>query len=136
MTHIDIRDLAKALRNSWPVDAPGREWKDWPPDNPARGQCEPSALVVQDYFGGDIVRYRVTGDGINETHYFNVLDGGTVIDTTASQYRSPVSMKPEPIDLAKNNFASVRERCLADEETHQRYELLKTRVEKYLHVNH
>lgn len=128
----DIRQLTEALRLSWPVDAKDRVWADWPPDNPARGQCEPSSLVVQDYYGGDIVRYRVTGDGINETHYFNVLDDGTVIDTTASQYKTAVTMRPEPVDLEKNNHKSMRARCLADDETKERYTILKSRVQKIL----
>lgn len=123
-----IKDLTAALKSSWPADAKGSEWKDWSVENPARGQCVPSSLVVQDYLGGDIVRYKVTGDSIDETHYFNILEDGTVIDTTGSQYKQPVSMEPYPVDLAKNNFSSMRERCLADEETKERYEILKSRV--------
>lgn len=132
MNSISLQQLVRALQASWPVDAKNKVWGKWTPDNPARGQCVPSSLVVQDYFGGDIVRYRMTNDDINETHYFNVLDDGTVIDSTRSQYKGAITMKPEPIDLAKNNFSSVRERCLADDETKERYEILKARVEEEL----
>ena len=132
MSSANILELARALQASWPVDAKNDIWQGWTPDNPSRGQCVPSSLVVQDYFGGDIVRYRMTADGINETHYFNVLQDGTVIDTTASQYKFSVIMKPDPVDLAKNNYESMRERCLADDETRERYEILKSRVAKIL----
>lgn len=103
--------------------------ENWSPENPARGQCVVSSLVVLDYFGGDIVRYAVTGEGIDETHYFNVLEDGTVLDTTRSQYKDKqVNMAEKPIDLKKNGFSSVRERCLADKETKYRYGILATRV--------
>lgn len=127
-----IHQLLNALHAAWTADTSYAKTGEWSIDNPARGQCVTSALVVQDYFGGDIVRYAVTGDGIDETHYLNLLDDGTLLDTTGSQYKDSVSMRLKPIDLAKNNFISVRQRCLADKETKYRYELLKKRVENSL----
>ena len=132
MNKPSLQQLTSALHESWPVEIGNAVVGDWTPENPARGQCIPSSLVVQDYFGGDIVRYAVTAEGINETHYFNVLKDGTIIDTTGSQYKVPVSMIVKPIDLAKNSFQSVRERCLADDDTRMRYELLQSRVESIL----
>ena len=133
MNKLLLSDFTKALQESWSATTGYESDENWSPENPARGQCVVSSLVVQDYFGGDIVRYAVTGDGVDETHYFNVLDDGTVLDTTRSQYKDKkVNMIEKPIDLAKNNFSSVRERCLADKETNYRYTLLHEKVKALL----
>jgi hypothetical protein len=134
---LSLSDLIEALQKSWSATTSYESDEHWSSENPARGQCVVSSLVVQDYFGGNIVRYAVTGDGIDETHYFNVLENGTVIDTTRSQYESKkVSMVEKPIDLAKNSFNSVRQRCLADEETNYRYSILKERVKAACEAGH
>ena len=128
-----LSDFTKALQESWSATTSYETDKNWSPKNPARGQCVVSSLVVQDYFGGDIVRYAVSGEGIDETHYFSVLDDETLLDTTRSQYEDKkVSMTEKPIDLAKNNFSSVRERYLADKETNYRYGILRSKVESLI----
>lgn len=121
-----IEELIIALRKSWSADT-SYSRSDWSVDNPARGQCVVSSLVVQKYFGGELLRYRVSGEGINETHYSNVLGDGTVLDTTASQYKKPMTFNNELIDL--KGFASTREKRLSDPETRSRYEVLLSRVE-------
>jgi hypothetical protein len=123
--------LLTALHGAWNAKT-GYANENWSADNPARGQCVVTSLVVQDYLGGDLVRFAVTGEGINEKHYCNVLEDGTLIDVTRSQYRIPVTMRLDPVDL--KNFSSMRERRLADEETHTRYEYLKKRVAERLHT--
>lgn len=125
----DIQAITHALRASWSADT-AFDSNDWSPDNPARGQCVVSSLVVQDYLGGDLLRYSVDEGSLHETHYVNVLESGTVIDTTASQYANPVTMRRRPIEL--KGFASIREKRLADESTRRRYEILKRRVERTL----
>lgn len=106
--------------------------EDLPRDNPPRGQCVVSSLVVQDFFGGDLFRVKAQGDGVDEKHYFNVLDDGTVIDTTRMQYKSKqVSLTPAPVDL-KGTYASIRDKVLDDQDTLRRYILLKERVVKYI----
>lgn len=128
-----LTDFIKALQRSWSAKTSYEADENWSPENPARGQCVVSSLVVQDYFGGDIVRHAVTGEGIDETHYFNILKDGTLIDTTRSQYEDKkISMTEKPIDLAKNGFSSVRERCLADKETNYRYTILKRTITSLL----
>lgn len=91
-----------------------------------RGQCVASSLVIQDYYGGELFRYEVQGEGIEETHYCNILDDGTLLDTTAQQYRQPVTLRALPVNLA--GFTTIREKRLAELETRNRYELLKGRV--------
>jgi hypothetical protein len=120
-----LSELTTALHKAW--NAKTSVWDDdWPSDNPARGQCVPSSLVVQDYYGGDLIRFAVRGEGISENHYCNLLEDGTLLDTTRSQYAVPVTMQVYPVNLA--GYSSVREKRLDDEETRTRYELLKSRV--------
>ena len=122
---LELDRLLGALRKSWSQET-AFDANDWLPENPARGQCVVSALVVQDYLGGDLQRFEVQGNGFFETHYVNLLDG-VVIDTTASQYSAlSVTLTPTPTDL--KGFASIREKRLADNSTRERYELLGKRV--------
>lgn len=128
---VDLALITKALHESWSQKT--SVWGDeLPVDNRARGQCVVSSLVVQDFFGGDIYRVKAEGDGINEKHYFNVLDDGTMIDTTRQQYDNAiVSLTPAPVDL-KGKYASIREKVLDDADTKRRYELLRKRVDEYI----
>lgn len=79
MGNLLFSNFIEALQESWSATTSYEADENWNPENPARGQCVVSSLVVQDYFGGDIVRYAVIGEGIDETHYFNILDNGTLI---------------------------------------------------------
>ena len=124
-----LEQVIDALRDSWSYettfDHPG-----WSEQNSARGQCVVSSLIMQDYFGGELRRYQVLGEGINERHYCNVLDSGVVVDTTASQYSMPVQLTILPVEL--DGFASIRDKRLSDGETRDRYELLAQKVRTIL----
>jgi len=126
---IDLVKVVEALEVSWGIDTTLSP-SDWSTDNPSRGQCVVSSLIVQDYFGGDLLRYTVDGENLHEIHYFNQLDDGTYIDTTIKQYRMPITLKLKPISL--DEFSSVREKRLSGQSTAARYELLKECVDKYL----
>ena len=63
----------------------------WSPRNPARGQCAVTALVVQDIFGGSIVRADLGKLG---SHYWNVIERcqhDVAIDLTRRQFPSGLS---------------------------------------------
>jgi hypothetical protein len=124
-----LQELSEALQASWGADTAYNS-EEWSQENKARGQCVVSSLIVQDYLGGDLIRYEINKDQLHETHYMNQLFDGTVIDTTASQYTSPVNMKRKPIDTG--DFASIRDKRLADKSTETRYAILKRRVEQQL----
>lgn len=124
--------IFKALQSSWAKDT-AFDPKEWSEGNKARGQCVVSSLVIQDYLGGDLVRYSVDEGDLHETHYANRLDSGVILDTTASQYTEPVTMRIKPVDL--KGFSSVREKRLADNSTRKRYEILKARVDQLLANN-
>lgn len=124
-----LQNIVDTLQLAWGVDT-AYDPNDWGDDNRARGQCVVSSLVVQDYLGGELLRYSIDEGDLHETHYVNRLDNGVVIDTTASQYNHPVDMRLKPIQL--DGFRSIREKRLADESTRKRYEILKSRVDRIL----
>ena len=120
-----LEQVFAALRRSWSYETTF-DHPEWSAQNPARGQCIISSLIIQDYFGGELRRYQVIGNGIRERHYRNELAGGVLIDTTASQYQVPVQMTDLPVSLGE--FVSIRDKRLSDDETRQRYELLAHKV--------
>lgn len=59
----------------------------WTSDNPAHGQCGPTALVMQDLLGGDLLIADVTGgDESDEVHYWNRFANGLELDLTREQF--------------------------------------------------
>src|ERR1700710_337662 len=80
--------VEQVIRASWsgascdPVDAP------WSPENPAKGQCGVTALVVQEHLGGDLLLADVAhADGTRQgVHYWNRLPDGTELDLTREQF--------------------------------------------------
>ena len=75
-----LEKLQILLQRSWDKDT--SHYKDWKPANPAYGQCAVTALVVQDYLGGDIISCFVG----KFRHYYNDTHDKNEIDLTASQY--------------------------------------------------
>jgi hypothetical protein len=126
---VTLERLIAALQSSWSADT-CFDASEWSTDNPARGQCVVSSLVVQEYFGGELMRYRVRISDHEEMHYCNTLPDGTILDATGQQYKTPVTLEILPIDL--KGFANVREKRLADEGTRKRYELFSRRVAEKL----
>ena len=61
-----IEQLTSALHSAWSAETGYADIGAWNDQNPARGQCVTSSLVMQDYLGGDIIRYAVNGDNIND----------------------------------------------------------------------
>ncbi|WP_369903256.1 hypothetical protein [Bacillus manliponensis] len=81
--------------------------------NRASGQCGVTALVVQDLFGGHIVKTKVDG----MWHYYNQLHG-EYYDFTSSQFQSPIIYEHVP---------SNRKEAFTDTNASQ-YNALKTAV--------
>ena len=89
MALCSFRDIEAAIRGAWsaascdPVDLP-----QWSPQNPARGQCAVTALVVQELVGGDLLLAEVRRDdgSLQGVHYWNRLEGGLEIDLTREQF--------------------------------------------------
>lgn len=72
------QDLILAIEDSWNEDTGGV----FVPDNPSQYQCAVTALVIQDFYGGRLVRGTVG----NISHYWNELDDGTEVDLTRQQF--------------------------------------------------
>jgi hypothetical protein len=120
-----IEQIEIALKKSWTRETSFCP-DEWSEENPARGQCMVSALVIQDLLSGDLKRYRALLAGLEEKHYVNVLIDGQVVDVTREQY--PASIEFEESEPSLHGFMSIREKLLADAGTKRRYELLQLRV--------
>lgn len=92
----DPAALREALETAWSIDTSTR----WTKDVPARGQCGVTALVVNDLFGGDILK-TPTPQGL---HFYNRIAGQRV-DLTAGQFDGPVSYE---------DFPASRDEAMAD----------------------
>ena len=58
----------------------------WNPALKCSGQCNSTALLVQEYFGGDIINYpNPNGGDIKKGHCFNRING-VDIDLTSEQF--------------------------------------------------
>jgi hypothetical protein len=80
--------LRPLLRAAWGRDTcDPHDLADWRPENPSRGQCGVTALLVQDLLGGDLILGEVFVDRANVGHhYWNRLPDGRDVDFTADQF--------------------------------------------------
>jgi hypothetical protein len=74
------------------------------PDNPAQGQCNVTALVLHDHFGGELLKTRVGA----EWHFYNRIEGH-VYDLTASQFSTPPEYGDEPATREEALSGTTRE---------------------------
>lgn len=56
MARVSLARLFEALEQSWSADT---TYGAWTPEVPSLHQCAVTALVVQDYYGGDVIRYPI-----------------------------------------------------------------------------
>jgi hypothetical protein len=106
MMGFDPAQVQSALRRSWSL-ATARQWT---PDNPAAGQCNVTALLIHDLFGGDLLKTRLpAGD-----HFYNRIEGRRY-DFTESQFDRPIAYMDLPTERAdaergatKDELATLR----------------------------
>ena len=68
-----LAQLEEAIRGAWSEDT-AEEDDGWTPENPSRGQCDITTLVVQDLLGGEVLAADVFLDGVRiEAHMWNRL---------------------------------------------------------------
>jgi hypothetical protein len=142
-----LQHLESTLPRLWSKDTSAVP-KDWDAGNPALNQCAPTALLVNDLMGGDIVRatYRQVDSSCGQ-HYFNIIDGEKV-DLTAYQFTIPTTFTPPPdaseddlreaskahlVKIGKNadvkdgySNAAMREYLLRDQAVRKAYTNLKS----------
>ena len=78
--------LEEAIRRSWGPDTVDPD-DGWSADNPARGHCDVTSLVVNDLLGGEFVTTDVylSGERIM-AHTWNRLASGIEVDLTREQF--------------------------------------------------
>lgn len=88
-----IDDVLKALQESWSLEST-EEPENWTPSNPSRGQCGISSLIINDYFGGKLVLWKVflRGEQVG-FHYSNELPNGIPFDSTGDQFWESEELK-------------------------------------------
>jgi len=122
--YITLILLEDALHHSWgPDTCAGWETYGWDPKSPAFGQCAVTALVVQDFIGGKIVKDP------EHDHYWNVLNDGTEVDLSREQFNESVKLEAK-LDRARD-YMLESDRSI-EARTPERYDLLKERVIAYL----
>ena len=90
---------------------------DWREDNKFYGHCAVVSLLIQDCFGGKILKCNLQEENIS--HYYNEIDG-KVVDATITQYNYTPT---------KTNMQYVeRNEILNNVNTLKRYETLKELV--------
>ena len=117
---MDLETLLEALKKAWRADT--SYFKDYDGSNPAYGQCFTTVLVVNDYFGGKILKKKWGSDA---GHFWNLIEGKEV-DLTRSQFKeehdfiNPAILTREDVEIEK--YA----------EQIEKYKILKKRVEDIL----
>ncbi|MEV0457908.1 YunG family protein [Catellatospora methionotrophica] len=123
---LNLSRLRPIVREAWgPDTCDPVDLADWRPDNPSRGQCGVTALVVHDLLGGELLLGEVFEDGVRRGHhYWNRLPDGTEVDLTREQFH--------PGETVTGGVVAARppgppRRCRGQ------YELLRHRVRAGLH---
>jgi hypothetical protein len=80
----NLEELRKKFRQAWSRQT-SSDPKNWSPSNPAWGQSAATALIVNEIFGGEIVRVKVR-NFCKEKHYYNVLPSGEKVDLAQEQF--------------------------------------------------
>ncbi len=123
-------ELKELLKKSW-SEKTTADPMGWSPKNPAWGQCAVTALVVQDFFGGKLLRTMVKLKSVPHTeecsHYWNLLPNGREIDLTREQF-------PEGT-IVPNGEPRNRQYVLSFAPTRARYTLLRLGVENQIQPN-
>lgn len=98
---------------SWNLEtcAPGLK-DEWTIENTSLGQCAITALIVNDFFGGKIMRCMASSG----SHYYNIVDD-ELVDLTVEQFLVEIPQY-------ENSEERTREYLLGNEDTKKRYEKL------------
>lgn len=124
-----LAEIEAAIRAGWSADT-AEEDDGWTPDNPARGQCDITSLVVHDIFGGELLAADVFRNGERvEGHMWNRLPGGIEVDLTREQFKGG-EVIGEPI--ARRRSPKIASPDHPRYHRYQAYLVLAGRVQKRL----
>ena len=115
-----IKELGQKLHKVYSKETCYSKCREaWSSNNPTFGHCAIVALIVNDYFGGDIC--KINKDGIS--HYFNYI-GNEIIDLTSSQFDDDL--------YYTDRIVRDRKGLLENPETFERYSTLKEKLDLLL----
>ena len=110
---MEIECLKILLNNAWKQDTCSPELRnEWSEDNPSLGQCAITALIVNDIFGGKIMRCMASSG----SHYYNLIND-KIIDLIIEQFQGEIPKYEEGQERTRENL-------LSNEDTKKRYEKL------------
>jgi hypothetical protein len=87
----DPDEIQRALRRAWSSSTASQ----WTANNPAAGQCNVTALLIHELFGGELLKTPLP-DG---DHFYNRIEGQRY-DFTASQFDQPIAYMDLPAHRA------------------------------------
>lgn len=120
-----LGELRKRLDKAWCVETTSIKCAEvWSQQRASLGQCIPTALIVQDLFGGTIIKVRVNSYGYGY-HYYNELPDGTVVDITRDQFPEDATYYEDEIFPRWKMFEW---QPAIDAKIPEQYALLKTRL--------
>jgi len=118
-----LSEIQAVLRESWgPETCDPHDLANWHRDNPARGQCGTTALVVHELLGGDLMLAEVYEHGTQTGHhYWNRLPDGSEVDLTREQFHPGetigvgrvVQVPPDAPRRCREQYELLRNRVLA-----------------------
>jgi hypothetical protein len=125
---LTLAGLESAIRASWSVETcDPTDIPFWTPDEPSRGQCAVTALVVHDLLGGELLEAEVDhADGSHQGfHYWNRF-AGVDVDLTRRQFaQGEVVLEPHLIArlpsvpwLAHDQYVIFRDRVRTELRTY------------------
>jgi hypothetical protein len=119
-----LESIERAIRKSWAADTcyPVQK-KEWNKRKPERGQCAVTALILHEFFGGEIVFNK------RRDHFWNILPDGQEVDLTRKQFNEPVRLK---VDAHCNREELLYSSTAVRQKTAKRYQLLLHRVQANL----
>lgn len=91
-----LRDVERAIRAAWSSETAfaSDEYLARAPERASRGQCGPTALLVHDLLGGELLVSQVAVAGVVDgVHYWNRIDDDWV-DLTREQFLADESIGP------------------------------------------
>lgn len=94
---ITLKDVEEAVVGAWSRETAfaSDEYLARAPDEPSRGQCGTTALVVHDLLGGELLVAQVAVAGVVDgVHYWNRLGRELEIDLTRGQFRPDEVLLP------------------------------------------
>ena len=118
---MEIKSFKKILNMAWTRETCVPSLRDkWSKENKELGQCAITSLLVNDYYGGKIMRCMTS----TCSHYYNLIDD-ELVDLTVEQFMGE-------IPLYDGGQERTREYLLSNADTKTRYLMLLKNVKSIL----